>query len=288
MISGHTRFPSYTEFRTHAVFDPACCGAEVAPALADPPKTRPDFGSSGSIDLPSYARRYGRAARWPNAATSANVGVATTITYDTSGHVVRYDAATGDDTFVERDGRGRVPGSSSGRRRRLPRRRRGTSSATGRMASATTAGPRGPRRWPATGARARRARAGRRRTGSGATRRWSATGSGATPGSTRPAPEPKDVHLTGQLHHPISTPIHRALEKHRELRGLYNARDGRFVTRAIDAEAHKGYQKWHRNLDDEVVEWLTKNQTATPAQFETYLRKRYGRSDLRARFPDAF
>ena len=44
----------------------------------------------------------------PNAATSANLGVATTITYDTSGHVVRYDAATGDDTFVEWDGRGRV------------------------------------------------------------------------------------------------------------------------------------------------------------------------------------
>ena len=44
----------------------------------------------------------------PNAATSANLGIATTISYDASGHVIRYDAATGDDTFVEWDGRGRV------------------------------------------------------------------------------------------------------------------------------------------------------------------------------------
>ena len=41
----------------------------------------------------------------PNAATSAT-GVAKTISYDTSGHVTRYDAATGDDTFVEWNGRG--------------------------------------------------------------------------------------------------------------------------------------------------------------------------------------
>ena len=42
----------------------------------------------------------------PNAATSATLEVATTIAYDTSGHVTGYDAATGDDTFVEWDGRG--------------------------------------------------------------------------------------------------------------------------------------------------------------------------------------
>ena len=41
----------------------------------------------------------------PNAATSAT-GVASAIAYDTSGHVTGYDAATGDDTFVEWDGRG--------------------------------------------------------------------------------------------------------------------------------------------------------------------------------------
>ena len=34
----------------------------------------------------------------PNAATSATLGSATTIAYDTRGHVTGYDAATGDDT----------------------------------------------------------------------------------------------------------------------------------------------------------------------------------------------
>ncbi|MDE0661710.1 MAG: hypothetical protein OXI79_18910 [Gammaproteobacteria bacterium] len=96
---------------------------------------------------PGASLRYqGTGNAGPNAATSANLGVATTISYDTSGHVVRYDAATGDDTFVEWDGRGRVSGSPSGRRGRRPPRRRGTSSGTGRTASATTAGPRGRRR----------------------------------------------------------------------------------------------------------------------------------------------
>ena len=40
----------------------------------------------------------------PNAATVT--GVARMISYDTSGHVTRYDTADGDDTFVEWDGRG--------------------------------------------------------------------------------------------------------------------------------------------------------------------------------------
>ena len=42
----------------------------------------------------------------PNAATSATLDSARTISYDTSGHATRYDAATGDDTFIEWDGRG--------------------------------------------------------------------------------------------------------------------------------------------------------------------------------------
>ena len=97
-------------------------------------------------------------------------------------------------------------------------------------------------------------------------------------------------HLTGQLHHPVSNPIHRALQEHPVLRGLYNARDGRFTTRAIDAAAHRGYQKWHRELDKDVVDWLTDpaNRNVTQEGFEAFLRALYGRPDLRARFPDAF
>ena len=102
-----------------------------------------------------------------------------------------------------------------------------------------------------------------------------------TAGSAKPQP-------TGQLHHPISKRIARALETHATLRGRYGERDPRFVTRAADKESHSGYQQWHRDLDDEVIEWLATYRTATPAQFEAYLRHRYTQPDLRARFPDGF
>jgi hypothetical protein len=54
---------------------------------------------------------------------------------------------------------------------------------------------------------------------------------------------------SGQEHHAISSKIHEALEKHPLLKGIYKPRDNRFVTQAIDKEAHKGYQTWHRDLD---------------------------------------
>jgi hypothetical protein len=99
-----------------------------------------------------------------------------------------------------------------------------------------------------------------------------------------------EKRLTGQIHHPISTKIARELEKHPTLKGKYTARDPRFTTRAVDKEAHKGYQKWHRDFDKEVVEWLGReeNKAATPAQFEAWLRWRYSQPDLKARFPIGF
>jgi hypothetical protein len=96
------------------------------------------------------------------------------------------------------------------------------------------------------------------------------------------------IRATGQLHHAISRPIHRALQEHRVLRGVYEARDPRFVLRAADEAAHRGYQQWHRALDQEVVEWLGRNPNATPAQFESYLRSVYQRPDLVQRFPLGF
>jgi len=64
------------------------------------------------------------------------------------------------------------------------------------------------------------------------------------------------VQTTGQIHHPISTRIARALDSHPTLKGLYQPRDPRFTTQAIDVAAHRGYQHWHRQLDKEVVNWL--------------------------------
>jgi len=94
--------------------------------------------------------------------------------------------------------------------------------------------------------------------------------------------------LTGQEHHVISKKIAERLDRHATLRGHYKARDPRFKTRAADKESHNGYQKWHRDLDDEVIQWLDTYRTATPAEFEAFLRAIYNRPDMRLRFPDGF
>jgi hypothetical protein len=102
-----------------------------------------------------------------------------------------------------------------------------------------------------------------------------------TGGPARPQP-------TGQLHHPISKRIAQALERHATLRGHYTERDPRFVTRAADKDSHNGYQKWHREIDNEVIKWLDDFDDVTPQEFEAFLRSIYNRPAIRARFPDGF
>ncbi|MFV0317966.1 MAG: RHS repeat-associated core domain-containing protein, partial [Microthrixaceae bacterium] len=103
-----------------------------------------------------------------------------------------------------------------------------------------------------------------------------------------PTPSAARVVATGQEHHVISRRIAGALADHPALAGQYTARDPRFVTRAVDAAAHRGYQTWHRLLDTEVVDWLARNPNATTSQFEQFLRGRYAQSDLIERFPNGF
>jgi hypothetical protein len=103
---------------------------------------------------------------------------------------------------------------------------------------------------------------------------------------TSDAPEPPDCK--GQQHHIISRTIAKALKDHPTLKGLYKARDERFVAQAKDEESHCGYQEWHRKVDDEVVEWLRETDDATPKQFEAFLRQLYSRPEMRARFPNGF
>ena len=101
--------------------------------------------------------------------------------------------------------------------------------------------------------------------------------------------EPSAKRLSqGQLHHAISRRVHRALEEHRVLRGRYQARDPRFVLRGADAHAHRGYQKWHQDLDDEIVRWLDRNNDVPAERFEAYLRSLYERTELKQRFPRGF
>jgi hypothetical protein len=98
--------------------------------------------------------------------------------------------------------------------------------------------------------------------------------------------EPEAPKPSGQLHHAISKRIARKLELHGTLKGRYTERDPRFATRAADKASHNGYQKWHRDVDDEVIDWLDRYIKATPEEFEAMLRQIYNRPDMRARFPD--
>ena len=101
--------------------------------------------------------------------------------------------------------------------------------------------------------------------------------------------EPSAKRLSqGQLHHAISRRIHRALERHPVLRGRYQPRDPRFVLRGADESAHRGYQKWHQEMDREVEDWLDQFSDATPEKFQAYLRSLYRRPELRQRFPNGF
>ncbi|MFL5346463.1 MAG: Wall-associated protein precursor [Hyalangium sp.] len=100
--------------------------------------------------------------------------------------------------------------------------------------------------------------------------------------------EPEPPKCTGQKHHVISRPIARALKNHLTLRGLYKPRDKRFVAQARNKKAHCGYQKWHRDVAQEVINWLKEQESATPEEFEAFLRSIYNRSALRWRFPNGF
>ncbi|MEW6197640.1 MAG: hypothetical protein AB1601_03105, partial [Planctomycetota bacterium] len=79
---------------------------------------------------------------------------------------------------------------------------------------------------------------------------------------------------TGELHHAISMKIWKALERNLATKGKYTYRDPRFVTRARDAGTHRGYQGWHRQVDDELWNWITTHKP-TAEQFEAKLYSRY-------------
>ncbi|REG36045.1 hypothetical protein ATI61_102419 [Archangium gephyra] len=95
-------------------------------------------------------------------------------------------------------------------------------------------------------------------------------------------------NCTGQNHHIISRPIFKELKRHKNLGELYEPRDERFVTRAKDEESHCGYQKWHRDVDKEVIQWLRRFSEATRKEFESYLREIYSRPEMLKRFPHGY
>jgi RHS repeat-associated protein len=88
-----------------------------------------------------------------------------------------------------------------------------------------------------------------------------------------------------QRHHIFSNKIIRELAQHPTLRGKFQRSD--LEVQAVNSEAHRGYQEWHRAYDREVVEWLTENANTTKEQFIEFLQEIYTRPDVQWRFPDA-
>ena len=106
---------------------------------------------------------------------------------------------------------------------------------------------------------------------------------GAASGAAKAVKKAK--HLTGQLHHAISTKVHRALQDHKNLKDVYKKRDNDWTTQAGKLDDHKGYQTWHRKYDGDVVAWIKQYESATPAQFEHYLKGLYRKGELAEKFP---
>lgn len=64
---------------------------------------------------------------------------------------------------------------------------------------------------------------------------------------------------TGQ----VTNKTMKALDDHPTLKGKFNREDPMFKYMAADADAHKGYQQWHRDVDSTVIDCLQNNPKAT-------------------------
>lgn len=90
---------------------------------------------------------------------------------------------------------------------------------------------------------------------------------------------------TGQLHHILSNKTMKALNEHPTLKGVFEREDAAFKNRAKDADAHKGYQQWHRDVDNATVDWLQNNPNATSQQFKDFLNGLYQQPNISSKIP---
>jgi len=88
---------------------------------------------------------------------------------------------------------------------------------------------------------------------------------------------------TGQAHHPISRKIERAARRNPNLQGQVT-RDGWGTVQATGLKDHLGYQRWHRDLDAEIINWIEGNKTAGLSDFIKFMNKKYAADGMRARF----
>ncbi len=92
------------------------------------------------------------------------------------------------------------------------------------------------------------------------------------------------AHLAGQYHHVLSNPIMRVLENH-PLRDLFQRSTS--VIQAMTEGAHKGYQQWHRLIDNHMVSWLQNHPNATENDFWKEIYIQYNTRDMVKRFGEA-
>ncbi len=95
------------------------------------------------------------------------------------------------------------------------------------------------------------------------------------------------VALTGQWHHLLSNKIMRALDRHEVLSGVLRRDD--LLVQARDLASHRGYQRWHRTYDEDVIRWLGSNEgrSASARQFLEFLQNVHLSPNLQHRFPTA-
>ncbi len=86
-------------------------------------------------------------------------------------------------------------------------------------------------------------------------------------------------------HHLISKKIEKALEGHKNLKGKLRREDPRLKYPAADKPSHNGYERWHRDLDGEVVAWLEARPDATEDQFIEFMQGAYSREEIAKRKP---
>ena len=77
-----------------------------------------------------------------------------------------------------------------------------------------------------------------------------------------------------------------ALDKHKTLKGVFNRNNPNLIHKAADQAAHRGYQTWHRQYDDIVVQWLDRNPLATPGEFTNFLNGLHKQPWLNSRIPN--
>ena len=87
----------------------------------------------------------------------------------------------------------------------------------------------------------------------------------------------------GQNHHAVSNKINRQKLKNPKLDSISRS-DKRFPVNALAKDGHRGYQKWHRQYDDVMVDWMQKHPNASAGEFINKLNSVYSSSGMIQRF----